>query len=529
MLLVLSCAHKKALDPAVDEIYSYCNCPPPQYAVRVQISGLNGSVQLKLNDFTPVAIIQNGTFTFSPKLDDGSLYNITIVQQPAGQTCTLNPDRGILLGANAQVSLICSASVYTVGGSITGLTNSLVLTLNEVESKTISSNGTFVFNTPLPDGASYEIGILTQPLNQICAVTNRRGNIAGSNVTNVAISCSNLSSTMPRYTTPPQGADLSITYLQANVGNVDLTCATQAYSKLCFQDVEDRIQSNIAIHNPDIITLQEVFPDWLCREGKAAGNNQVCQNYQIRNVRDQVRRLLGTNYTVVCDPAHGWDCIAIKQSIGNFLPDSKGRLCPPSYLCGTTTFSNGDPTATNKDPKFAYFEATYSSSSYDGGFHMLYVDAIIHGRQIRIINGHPQSGGTGSGSKESARQIQIHDAFTNWTFQRTFLSCDCNLDPYREFSDISVVEWKQHVDAYDSSGNRISTNPFYYHSGVAETGYLWPPQLTAVYLAPLPSHTYDHVVSNFAYGNCQTLDGINRLDGGSGMDHKALLCTLYFF
>ena len=79
------------------------------------------------------------------------------------------------------------------------------------------------------------------------------------------------------------------------------------------------------------------------------------------------------------------------------------------------------------------------------------------------------------------------------------------------------------MDNYDHSGNRIADMNFWYHSGVAENGGTWWPDNTTRNIWPLPNFRLDHVVSNFAYGSC------HDISFGSGMDHKANECTLYFY
>lgn len=339
----------------------------------------------------------------------------------------------------------------------------------------------------------------------------------------------------PRNTTRPTGADRFLKVLQVNVGNVATGCSDASY-KLCYQAAEDRMRTNIAAKSPDVVFLQEVLPDWVCRNGAASASNKVCYNYKTRAVRDQARRLMGSGYTVVCDWWHGWDCIAIKSSIGSVANDSSGRSCPAGYLCGSTTYSNGDSTATNKEPKFATYAAPYNSSSYDSGFHMLYVDAVVKGVSMRLINGHPQSGGTGSGSKEAARKVQINQALATWAAgaSRVLMGGDMNLDSYRSNSDVSVTEWRRFVDNYSSTGVRTDKT-YWYHSGVAENGNTWWPRYSTLYVWPIANYTLDHVISNFTYGTCKTLDSSTstspyfRLDGGDGADHTAIDCDLWAY
>lgn len=341
----------------------------------------------------------------------------------------------------------------------------------------------------------------------------------------------------PRNTAKLSTTNKAIKVLQANIGNSNLNCGLASYWKLCLQNVEDAIRVRIAQVDADVVLLNELHPDWLCRGNAATWPNGVCQGYQTRAVRDQVRRVLGSNYTIVCDPWHGWDCIGIKKTIGG-LPatvanDGAGRSCPAGYLCGyATDFSVGDPAATNKEPLFREYAATYNSSSYDAGFHMMSVDATINGVSMRIINGHPQSGGSGTGSKEQARSAQIAQAFSQWAAgqPRVLLGGDINTDVYTWNNDVSVQSWRTSVDNYDSSGNR-SDRAYWYHSGVAENGGTWLPKYTFNYVV---QRRFDHVVSNFLYGRCTTMNSTSstspayRLTGSiSGMDHYANLCTLY--
>jgi 6-phosphogluconolactonase len=92
--------------------------------------------------------------------------------------------------------LILSSTTYTVGGTVSGLSGSgLVLQdlsgNNASISLAISANGSFAFATPVANGTTYAITIRSQPANpaQICTVGNGSGTLAGSDVTNVTITC----------------------------------------------------------------------------------------------------------------------------------------------------------------------------------------------------------------------------------------------------------------------------------------------------------------------------------------------------
>src|SRR5262245_18848241 len=82
-------------------------------------------------------------------------------------------------------------SSFTIGGTINGLTGTLVLQNNSGDDLTVSANGSFTFAGRLARGAAYNVTVKTQPTNpdQSCAISSGSGAIAAANVTNVAVTC----------------------------------------------------------------------------------------------------------------------------------------------------------------------------------------------------------------------------------------------------------------------------------------------------------------------------------------------------
>ena len=87
-------------------------------------------------------------------------------------------------------------TLYSVGGTVTGLNDNatLVLQNNGGNSRTINGNGSsplsFTFSTSLANGAAYSVSVLTQPQGQTCVVQNGSGTIQSVNVT-VQVVCAN--------------------------------------------------------------------------------------------------------------------------------------------------------------------------------------------------------------------------------------------------------------------------------------------------------------------------------------------------
>ena len=73
------------------------------------VSGLAAGTSVTLsNAGVSLAIAANGPFAFAGTLPDGTAYNVTVVTQPAGQTCTVaNPTGTIKADVMASVTVTC--------------------------------------------------------------------------------------------------------------------------------------------------------------------------------------------------------------------------------------------------------------------------------------------------------------------------------------------------------------------------------------------------------------------------------------
>jgi hypothetical protein len=83
------------------------------------------------------------------------------------------------------------ASLYAIGGTVTGLQGVVVLQDNGGDDLTVSANGAFAFRTSLPNGAAYAVTVRTQPVGppETCTVNQGSGAVAGAAVTNVTVTC----------------------------------------------------------------------------------------------------------------------------------------------------------------------------------------------------------------------------------------------------------------------------------------------------------------------------------------------------
>ncbi|MCU6502506.1 hypothetical protein LPN04_32390 [Rugamonas sp. A1-17] len=185
-----------------------------QFAVQGTIDGLNNSGLVLANGSDTLPVASGSTsFTMPHQISYGTDYNVTVLTNPAHQTCA--PVSGASGSAGHTVAIAvairCVQNSYTVGGRFTGLfpnndatatttaTPRVVVLLNgssggqvSVSSAnatdTVAGSGEFVLPA-VADGAAYGVTILSQPADLNCSLTNNIGVINGVNVSNMILSC----------------------------------------------------------------------------------------------------------------------------------------------------------------------------------------------------------------------------------------------------------------------------------------------------------------------------------------------------
>ncbi len=163
------------------------------YSVGGTVSGLSGTVVLQNNGGDNLSVSSNGSFTFATHLAMGAIYNVTVLTQPFGETCSVSNGSGTMGSSNVtNVSITCSISTYSVGGTASGLGGgkSVVLQNNGGNNLTVSANGSFTFTTPVAFLGLYNVTVLTQPVEQTCTIGSGSGMVSAA-VTSVTVSCVN--------------------------------------------------------------------------------------------------------------------------------------------------------------------------------------------------------------------------------------------------------------------------------------------------------------------------------------------------
>lgn len=166
------------------------------FSVEGTVTGLTTlGLVLQNNAGDDLDVFTNGNFLFDTRLDDGSAYAVTVLTNPTGQTCSVTNGSGTISGAGVtDVTVACEddlVATYSVGGTVTGSGNDFTLLNNGGDALTITSDGSFTFDTALPEGDSYAVSVDASSLDpsDSCSVTNGNGTIGTADVTNVAVTC----------------------------------------------------------------------------------------------------------------------------------------------------------------------------------------------------------------------------------------------------------------------------------------------------------------------------------------------------
>jgi len=178
----------------VTDIQVACSVKTQSVAGSITGLGADGLV-LQLNGADDLALPANAqSFEFATPIAAGSGYHVTVLTQPVGLVCTVNNGAASNINADIDsVQVVCSATTHHIGGTITGLVGAgLVLQNNGADDLTVSAgSSSFQFSSASAYGGAYSVTVLAQPAGQTCAVLNGSG-VAQSNVTNVALTCSNI-------------------------------------------------------------------------------------------------------------------------------------------------------------------------------------------------------------------------------------------------------------------------------------------------------------------------------------------------
>ena len=172
-------------------------CTANTFTVGGSITGLTASGLVLQNNAADNLIVSSGatSFTFSQTQLAGTAYNVTVYQQPAGETCAVSSGSGTLTASVTNVSVTCGTAMYSITGSASGLTTAGLklqfYSAGSVLAVAPVTSGSASYTYPnVPYGTSIALSIVSQPGWETCTAvnTNYSGTVTG-NVTGEDLTC----------------------------------------------------------------------------------------------------------------------------------------------------------------------------------------------------------------------------------------------------------------------------------------------------------------------------------------------------
>lgn len=169
-------------------------CSAQTFTLGGSVSGRGslGTLTLSAGAQTVSVPVGATSFVFPTTLPQGGAYSVSVQSQPAGLTCSVSNNAGVVAAANVTgVALVCSAITNTLGGTISGLVANGLILASGGQSLPVNSGQTgFTFAAPVASGSNYAVSVQTNPVGYTCTPSNNTGVMSNSPVNSVSVSCS---------------------------------------------------------------------------------------------------------------------------------------------------------------------------------------------------------------------------------------------------------------------------------------------------------------------------------------------------
>jgi len=158
------------------------------------ITGLGTGLTLIVqnNNADNLSITANGAFAFATDLASAATYSVTVLTQPAGQTCTVANGTGSIDGYADSVNSVAITCTTTasLGGTLTGLLPGAFVTLSNLGTTlAVTANGAFAFPGTINAGTTYNVSVYAQPAGQTCTITKPTGQIVANVESLITVNC----------------------------------------------------------------------------------------------------------------------------------------------------------------------------------------------------------------------------------------------------------------------------------------------------------------------------------------------------
>jgi hypothetical protein len=156
--------------------------------------GTDLTVVLQNNNSDDLTLTSNGEFSFDETVSSPDDYDVTVLTQPVGQTCTVANGSGSVDLNDAKIDnvKVTCKTTSSLGGTISGLATSTTVTLRNGDVTVTEGNGDFAFAGILKAGTTYHVTVEAQPPQpgRTCTVSSASGTIVADTIAKVTVTCS---------------------------------------------------------------------------------------------------------------------------------------------------------------------------------------------------------------------------------------------------------------------------------------------------------------------------------------------------
>jgi hypothetical protein len=168
----------------------------PGDSSTITVKVFSGSAISDLPVQTRTATVSGGSWSVAPTqpLADG-IYTARAEQSDSAGNTGLSAPSTFTVNTTspAPVNVPAGGSTaprsYSIGGTVSGLSGTVVLQDNGGDDLSVNRDGSFTFSKMLADGAGYNVTVKSNPSGQICTALGAAGTVASLNVTTVAVTC----------------------------------------------------------------------------------------------------------------------------------------------------------------------------------------------------------------------------------------------------------------------------------------------------------------------------------------------------
>lgn len=159
------------------------------------VSGLLKPGLVLVNGNQTVTVDASGQFYFPNLIAQDEHFDVKVQTNPIATKCAVDPttssgSANYYNVSNYRIVVTCVTDSYTLGGTVTGLTQDVLVLANGSDLATIlPGSSTFTFPVPVFDGLNYGVTVLTQPAGLVCTVGNGVGTMPSGPVSNLQVSC----------------------------------------------------------------------------------------------------------------------------------------------------------------------------------------------------------------------------------------------------------------------------------------------------------------------------------------------------